>query len=227
MFFDFQYAYLTGSLFFLLVWIILFLYRRDLRKEMLIMSLVVAPMGPLSQFFYLRDYWQPELFSGWVIGFEDLLFGFAIGGIAAVIYEIFFGKKYVKRHLPTHSKWMFAVALFGIIWMFVGSMVLNFNSIYVSTLGFLIIGTSILFYRHDLLKDALFSGLLVGGLMFVFYLIFSQLFDGVIQEWWKLENISGILIFSAPLEELMWGFGWGFVAGPAYEFINGLRFKKS
>jgi hypothetical protein len=77
------------------------------------------------------------------------------------------------------------------------------------------------------LKDALFSGLFVGGLMFIFYLVFGTLFDGIIQKWWLLKNISGILIFGAPLEELMWGFGWGFVAGPAYEFINGLRFKKS
>jgi len=203
------------------------MYRRDLRKEMLTMSFVVAPMGPLSEFFYLRDYWQPELFNGWSIGIEDLIFGFTIGGIAAVIYEVFFGKKYMKRHLPAHPKWMFRVAVFGITWMIIGSFVLGFNSIYVSILGFLIIAISIIFYRHDLLKDALFSGLLVGSLMFIFYFASGYFFNGIIQKWWLLKNISGIIIFGAPLEELMWGFGWGFVAGPAYEFVNGLRFKKS
>jgi len=227
MFENFQHAYLIGNLFFLAVWIILFLYRRDLRRKILIMSLAIAPMGPLSQLFYSRDYWHPQLFNGWLIGIEDLLFSFAIGGIATVIYEELFGKKYMKRHLSAHPKWMFAVALFGIVWMFVGNLVLGFNSIYVSTLGFLIIGASFLFFRHDLLKDALFSALFVGGLMFVFYLLFGFIFDGIIQEWWMLKNISGIIILGAPLEELMWGFGWGFVAGPAYEFINGLRFRKS
>ena len=122
---------------------------------------------------------------------------------------------------------MFAVAVFGIAWMLIGNILLGFNSIYVSILGFLIIGASVIFFRHDLLKDALFSGLLVGGIMFLFYLIFGVVFDGLVQKWWLLKNISGILVFGAPLEELMWGFGWGFVAGPAYEFINGLRFKKS
>ena len=136
MFGSFQYAYLIGNIFFALFWIILFMYRRDLRKEMLTMSFVVAPMGPLSEFFYLRDYWQPELFNGWSIGIEDLIFGFTIGGIAAVIYEVFFGKKYMKRHLPAHPKWMFRVAVFGITWMIIGSFVLGFNSIYVSILGF-------------------------------------------------------------------------------------------
>lgn len=67
---NFQYAYLIGNLFFLTVWVILFLYRRDLRRKMLIMSLVIAPMGPISQLFYLRDYWQPQLFNGWLIGIE-------------------------------------------------------------------------------------------------------------------------------------------------------------
>ena len=121
----------------------------------------------MSEFFYLRDYWHPELFTGWAIGIEDLLFGFAIGGIAAVIYEELFGKKHARRHLPAHPKWMLAVALFGITWMLVGNIVLGFNSIYVSILSFLIIGASILFFRHDLLKDALLSGLLVGILMFL------------------------------------------------------------
>jgi len=227
MFNNFQHAYLLGDIFFLLVWLILFLLRRDTRKEMFIMSLLVAPMGPISEFFYLRDYWRPELFNSWPIGIEDLLFAFSIGGIAAVIYEEFFGKKYEKKDLASHPKWMFAATLFGIAWMFVGNILLGYNSIYVSTLGFLIIGVSFVLFRHDLLKNALFSGLLVSGLMFIFYLIFGTLFGGIIQKWWLLENISGILILGVPLEELMWGFGWGFVAGPAYEFINGLRIKKS
>ena len=223
---NFQYTYLAGDLFFLVIWIILFLHRQDLRKKILVMSLLVAPMGPISELFYLRDYWQPQLFNGWVIGVEDLLFGFVIGGIAAVIYEEIFGEKYLKRHLPAHRKWMFAIALFGAVWMTVGNLILGFNSIYVSMLGFLIVGISFLVLRHDLLKDALFSGLLVGALMFIFYLIFGFIFEGVIQKWWMLGNISGIIILGAPLEELMWGFGWGFVAGPAYEFVNGLKFKK-
>jgi len=226
MFDQLRYAYFIGDLFFLSVWFILFLRRRDLRREMLTMSLVVAPMGPLSEIFYLRDYWRPELFNGWHIGIEDLIFAFAIGGIAAVVYEEIFGKKYTKRHLSSHPKWMLTVAVFGLVWMLVGNIILRINSIYVSALGFMIIGIFVLFFRHDLLKDALFSGLLVGALMFIFYLLWNFVFgDDLIQKWWLLKNISGILVLGVPLEELMWGFGWGFVAGPAYEFINGLRIK--
>lgn len=74
-------------------------------------------------------------------------------------------------------------AIFGITWMFVGNIVLGFNSIYISTMGFLLIGIFILLLRHDLFKDALFSGIFVGVLMLIFYLIFCNIFDGIIQKW--------------------------------------------
>ena len=222
-----QYAYLIGNAFFLIVWLILFMLRKDLRKEMLLMSVLIAPLGPLSELFYLRDYWQPQIFTGWVIGIEDLLFAFSIGGIAGVAYEVFFGKRYAKRHLHKRSYFMLGIVVFGVLWMIFGNLVLGFNSIYVSTAGFLLIGLAMLVVRHDLLRDALISGLLVGVLMFIFYLLFIPLHTGIIQEWWLLDNLSGVLIFGVPLEELMWGFGWGFVAGPVYEFINGLRLKRA
>jgi len=188
------------------------------------MSLLVAPMGPLSEFFYLRDYWRPELFNGWPIGLEDLLFAFLIGGIASVIYEEFFGRQYVKRQNMSHLKWMPVFAFFGVAWMIGGNIFLGFNSIYVSSLGFLIIGMLMIFLRRDLFVNALLSGLLVAGIMFAFYLVNGAIFGGgIVQRWWLLQNISGIIIFGAPIEELLWGFGWGFLAGPVYEFVNGLK----
>ncbi|MBU1017005.1 hypothetical protein KJ678_02465 [Patescibacteria group bacterium] len=67
---------------------------------MLIMSLVIAPMGPLSELFYLRDYWQPKILTGRSFGIEDLFFAFTIGGIAAVIYEVSFRKNIQKDVYP-------------------------------------------------------------------------------------------------------------------------------
>lgn len=227
---NYQYAYLVSNLFFLLVWIIFFVIRSDLRKKMLVMSLLIAPLG-FTQFFYFRDYWHPSYFLGTifsVVGVEDILFCFLIGGITAVIYEEIFGLRYAKRHVKNYLSWMFAFFIFGIFWMFVGNIILGFNSMYLSITILLLAGIFILIFRHDLLKDAFFSGIFIGGLMFVFYLLFfNTMFNGIIQKWWLLENISGILILGVPLEELMWAFSWGFVAGPTYEFITGLKFKKS
>ena len=209
------YSYLVGDGVFLLIWMLLFYWRADLRKKILTMSLLVAPLGPLSEFFYARDYWRPELLGGGRIGIEDIIFAFCIGGIAGVIYEELFGRRFTKRHLQNHRKTMFALSVFGLTWMVVGSVVLRYNSIYVSASGFIVIALVMLVLRHDLIKVALFSGILVGCLMFVFYLIFLSIFPGAIHQWWMLKNLSGILIFGVPLEELMWGFGWGMIAEPA------------
>ena len=220
---DPQYTYLIGCLSFIFLWLVLFILRKDLRREMITMSFLIAPLGPLSEFFYLRDYWKPDLINGYLIGIEDFLFAFAIGGITAVLYEIVFSRRYKKRGTTTHLGVMLLLSLSGLLFMVVGSLILGFNSIYTSTTGFLLLGTLIVIFRHDLLADAFWSGILVGTLMLGFYIIFISLFPGIIQKWWMLENLSGILILGAPLEELMWGFGWGFFAGPAYEFVKGLR----
>jgi hypothetical protein len=225
MFIDFQYAYLVGNIFFAIIWLVLFFYRKDLRKKILIMSVIIGAIGPFAEIFYLRDYWQPQTFNGWAVGIEDVLFGFFIGGIAGVIYEEIFGKKYTRRHLPDHTTWMFLSFIFLFALMYIGTIWLGVNSIYISVFGFFAVGVIPIILRHDLLKDAFASAFLMGLLMLVFYSVFTFFFDGIIQKWWLLHNISGIIILEAPLEELLWGFGWGFVAGPAYEFINGLKFK--
>lgn len=118
-------AYLTGDIIFFIIWGVLFFLRKDLRKKMLTMSLLIAPLGPLSEFFYLRDYWRPQLLFGFRIGVEDLLFAFTIGGISGVIYEELFGKKYIKRHLPAHRYWMLAFSLLGVGWMVLGNIFLG------------------------------------------------------------------------------------------------------
>ncbi len=169
---------------------------------------------------------ETSIINGGVIGIEDFLFAFAIGGITAVIYEELFGKHYIKGHTKKHFYLMLLFSLLGLIWMLIGNLYLNYNSIYVSTSGFIFLGVLILFFRKDLFFEAFWSGIIVGGLMFLFYMIFILIFPEVIQKWWFLDNISGLLILGAPLEELMWGFGWGFFAGPAYEFVAGIKMRK-
>ena len=77
---DYCYASIFGNVFFGIIWLILFLIRKDLRKEILIMSFFSTPLGPLSEKLYLRDYWHPEFFSNTAIKIEDVLFAFFIGG---------------------------------------------------------------------------------------------------------------------------------------------------
>lgn len=85
----YKYAYLIANFFFLVVWLLIYWKAKNLRRPMLIMSLITASFGPISELWYFADYWRPEIalplpFIG---GVEDLLFGFSIGGIGAFAYE--------------------------------------------------------------------------------------------------------------------------------------------
>lgn len=92
---SYLYSYLIGDLTLLIVWFILFYFRKNVRKEMLIISLIIGIGGLFAETIYTIDWWQPLTITGTLIGIEDFLFGFAIGGIGSSIYEVIF-KKTVK-----------------------------------------------------------------------------------------------------------------------------------
>jgi len=228
MFSNYQYAYLFGALGICFpVWLLLFIRRKDLRKQMFLVSLLGGAAGPLSEFYYLRDYWQPLLFNNWKIGVEDFLFGFCIAGIGAIFYEEVFGKRFAKRE-GRKKNFLFLFIPFSALFMIVLNTLFfsGMNSIYASIIGFLLIACLMIIFRRDLWLDALVSGLLVGGFMFFGYLFLALAYPQIFQKLWILQNLSGLLVFGIPVEELIWGFSWGMVAGPMYEFYMGLKFKK-
>jgi hypothetical protein len=222
---DYKWAGMIGCLFFFIVWIILYFHKKELRKEMWIMSLLIMPAGPISELLYLKDYWHPQyLIKIFGLGIEDLLFAFFIGGIGAVIYEELFIKK-IRKGKREHSKTIALLGVIGVILTIFLNLYLHINSIYSTSVVLILIGIMVIMERHDLLKNAIGNGILVSLLMFIFYIIYTAIFPTIIQDWWKLQNISGVILLGAPLEELLWGFSWGFLAGPLYEFWKDLHNK--
>lgn len=227
----YPYAYLIGSLVFLAVWGLLFWKARAFRRAMLILSAITAVFGPFSEYWYFKDYWQPELLLKFPIGgFEDILFGFAIGGIAAVSYEaIFINRVCFCEKRKLEREW-FLLVFVGILAlsMLVLNNLLGLNSIWASSIGFMIAGTLMLLMRADLLLNAVGSGILVALIMFIIYIIplaFYPPTHQIMTQIWKLSGTpEGILLFGhVPLTEMVWGFSWGFVWGPIYEFMAGAR----
>lgn len=220
---DFKSAYLIGGLLFGAVWLVFFLARQDLRREMLSLSFLAGIMGPISEHFYLKDYWQPQYWLPASLRIEDFLAGFFLGGISAVGYEVVWRKRH-ECACWLSANWILpVVALLGLafmVFLFHGA---GLNSIYSSILSFLAVAAVILFFRRDLISVALGSGMVLAGVMFVFYIIYQGLYSGIISAWWRLENISGILILGVPVEELAWGFSWGMVGGSLYEFAAKTR----
>lgn len=113
----YKFAGIIGIFIFFLIWLILYLHKKSLRKEMLIMGILTLPFGPISEILYLKDYWHPQyLINIFGFGIEDLLFAFLIGGIGAVIYEEFFIKR-IRKGKREHSKF---VALLLMDYLFLG-----------------------------------------------------------------------------------------------------------
>jgi len=212
------YTYLIGINILLIIWLVFFVIRKDLRKEMLVASLLTAPLGLIGSYFFMANYWRPEVPYPW---FFDALYSFMAGGLASVIYSIILNKKYIAGHKRASMIWIIATALSGLALFFIITLGFKLNPIYASFIGFLIIGGINIYFRPDLLLCAIGSGVLFMMLTLISYLVFISLFPDVIQKWWMLENLSGILLLNIPFEELLWAFGWGFLAGPFYKLLVG------
>lgn len=224
MFEDFRFAYLIGDLLFGCVWAVLFFFRADLRREMLItgsllggVALLVAPL------FY--DYWRP--FYAHPLGLEEFLYGFFAGGIASTIYEALYGSRFARRHTRRHH-WGLLLFIFLVLAAVAFPILLSAQvlSIYASALLLILLGGWIVYFRRDLTADALWSGTFFTMITFVFFELYTFLFPGIVEAWWNIEALTFVEHFGYPVEELLWAFCFGFCVGPLYEFWAGLRFKR-
>ncbi len=94
---NYIYAYFIWAAIFGIIWISLYFWRKDVRKEMLIVSIFMGFIGILTEIIHIQDWWQPLTITRSTIGIEDFLIGFFIGGIAAIIYEEIYQKKINTR----------------------------------------------------------------------------------------------------------------------------------
>lgn len=215
--------YLKLDFIFLAIWLTIYMLKTSQRREMLLMSVILAVAGPIQELWYTKDYWHPNYIASWPWA-EDIIFGFAAAGIATVIYEAVFSRhiKEAKKSKP-HPLAFIAVALIATMGMSVFTPYMN--SIYAAMLAFIIAWGIIIFLRRDLMLSSIVSGLLMVVLSYVGYSLILYFRPDLIQAWWYLGNISGLLIKGIPLEEFLWFFTLGLAFGPAYELLKGISFK--
>jgi hypothetical protein len=84
----------------------------------------------------------------------------------------------------------------------------------------------LLLFRKDLIRSSLTNGLVFMIMAITGLFIFVQIYPGIIQKWWLLDKISGILIIGIPLEEYMWHFITGATIGPIYEILKSKGYYK-
>jgi|TARA_Y100000310_G_scaffold21744_1_gene20980 hypothetical protein len=219
---NYQYTYLIGSIIILILWLILFLYRKDIRKEMWVISLIFGFIALFTEKIYSLDWWRPLTITGTIPGIEDFLFGFAIGGVASVIYEILFNKrikiKKVKKLREKRRNLNFIFLIFLFVITFGGLIVLDFNSFWASVISSIMYTIVIYIKRPDLIKNSLISGFLVLVASIIGYYILNLITPGFFEEFWLFENIGKNMILGIPLEEHVFYFLLGAFLGPLYEY---------
>ena len=224
---DIKYSYLGYSLIFLCLWILFYISRPDLRSRMLTFSLIITPLGPLSEIWFLKDYWRRPTILGYPIGIEDAMFAFAIGGIAYSLYKIVFNLTALPNEDQPRRPWLVvAFLVITILPLLLLTDLLGINSIFSSTFSLLLIAILIWILRPDLFKPSLVSGILMALLFFVVYKAMQVIFPGAIEFWCTGCNPSGIRIWGVNLEELLWDFAWGLAGSTMVEVVIGERLQK-
>ena len=228
-----RFTYLVLGLLLFVVWLSLFLFRKDIRREMLIISIAFGIGGILSEFVYLKDWWNPITITGTRIGIEDFLFGFTIGGIAGVIYKVLFKKtikdKNILKNITKGHLFDASVILLLPIIFFGSNIFLGFNTLHASLLGYGIPILIIYYRRRDLILDSLISGLSLLLITFLIYSTVEFLSPGWVLRFWTFKNVQPIIFLNVPIDDLIWYIFTGAFIGVIYEFLQGsrlLRFKK-
>lgn len=208
----------------LIFWVFVFFRRKAQRKDMLWTGVLAAIAGPIQELWYTKDYWHPQYIGGWP-WIEDILFGFAVMGVCAALYEIIFYRHVEEvRDKKSHPFVFVVVAFIALIGMVLFTPFMN--SIYAAMIAFLIAWSLTIFVRPDLFKLSVFTALLVLVFTFVSYQLLIFFKPLVIRDWWLLNNISGVLFWGVPLEEFMWFGAMGLALGPLYELYKGIRVVK-
>ena len=94
-----HYVWFIWSLIILALWGVVYLMKKDSRREMLKMSWITMPFG-LTEPLFVPEYWYPPSLFDLAIktGFdiESLIFSFAIGGIGTVLYNLIFKRRFIE-----------------------------------------------------------------------------------------------------------------------------------
>jgi len=221
---DYAYAYLVGNLILFAPWLLLYMLLGKVRREMIVVGLLLGFLSLLTSAVFASEYWTPEFLLGRWLPIEDFLYGFLIGGIGSgglhVIARVR-GHHKITRHRLVHT----LVELVCIVAVFFALLSIQVPAIYAAIGLLLVTALAIYFKRHDLIVYSFFCGVLLCFVTLLGFVVLLLFYPDLIDRWWNLEALSGIRIASVPGEEVLWSFCLGLVVGPLYEYASGDKIK--
>ena len=184
---------------------------------MIISSFAVIPFG---FFDYLSQpgYWHPQTLFSIPVGIEGIVFGFTIGGIAAVIFnENIHLETYQRTKLKLLSSIIIPLCI--LLVSFVLYAVFGINMMISLPIGMTSGILLLIILRPKLRKVILFSALYFGLLYLFLFTFWLQLFPQAVS-WWNLNIYSGVTILGVPFGEVLFGFLYGGLWGPLYHLFT-------
>lgn len=219
-------VYLIGTIPGIIIWLILFLARKDLRKESLIMGTLIGVLSVATSYYWWTfDWWQPPTLFGTRVGIEDFIVGFTTGGIMATAYEVLFKRRFSHRKINGHNHGaIIPLLLLAQItsWAFWG---LGLTTFWASTIAMILVSTFILYLRKDLIRDAIYSAILMMIASLPLYYTIILIHPKWIDLTFNMPGISGFRPLGIPIEDLAFWLLAGFLFGPFYEYWQGKRLK--
>lgn len=222
----FHYAWLLWSAAFLIPWAILFIVRRPARRIMWQASIATSLFG-LTEPIFVPRYWNPpslfELARRTGFDIESLIFTFATGGIAVVLYNAVTRREFAlvplaERQYRRHQ-WH-GMALVVPFVLFVPLFLLPWNPIYAALVSLTAGAVAATVCRPDLARKTAVGGTLFLLLYWVFMLALRWSAPGYIESVWNLPELTGVLLGGIPLEELLFGFAFGMYWASVYEHVT-------
>lgn len=187
---------------------------------MLRMSVLAAPLGPLTQYLHLFDYWQPQTLTGTALGIEDIGIAFAIGGITAAMYSmVMYPRERRERGgvLPIIA----SAYVLGTALLYGGFFILGLSSVTVTFLTLGLFAAIPLVAKPWLVRGALLTGCMFGGFLFLFEAAFFAAYPGIVDAWWF--GAAWGRVWGVPYEEIVWGVLWGVAGASGTELALRIR----
>lgn len=218
-----KYKVLFACFILAIVWLIIYLSRKDLRKDMLWSSLLCAPLG-LFEPVWFKYYWDPrptlfDLTARTGFDIESILLMFLLGGLAGGVYEVLFKKKLVhSKDVDVRLSHLFIVFLFTYV---VSQFLFKINAIYSTYLGVFssLIVVAIIYPKY--LKIFFYGGLSFMAVYISLFIIFAIIFPGYVDQVYAIGQISQIKILFIPLEEWLFALFFGGMWAIVYPLAKG------
>jgi hypothetical protein len=188
---------------------------------MLIMSGIFGLAALIVEPVYLIDWWRPLTIFGTSVGLEDFFFGAAMGGVASSGFEILFKQRLrapVRSQKHLRNDYILYASLGTCGALFFSAVTFGMSSFFASIISLGVPTLYIWYLRRDLIINSFVSGVFMGMCMAASFVVVEFVTPGWVDTHWLHSNLSGIILVSAPFEDLVWAFFVGTFVGPLYEF---------